>query len=116
MNNDGIWNEYNGGFGNEDNGLFGNEDNDHDMFNEYILEDTRLENTIGDDDEEVSVSAGPYWGEEGEAVPVHVANEAVVVAVMDEAVWPPLLPYEPVDANIVFPTDGGGVPNDDDVP
>jgi hypothetical protein len=121
MDNGGFGNEDNGGFGNEDggfgnedNGIENEEDNDRDDLNGYFLEWMRLDNVGGEDNDEVSVGAGSGGGVGGadEAVAVDVA----VAAVMDdEAVGPPLLLGELVDATIVFPADDD-VHADDDVP
>jgi hypothetical protein len=106
------------GFGNEYNGGIGNEEyNDRDVLNENLFEQMRLDDAGGEDDDEVSVGVGSGGGGVGEDEAEAVANEAGVVvdaAVMDnEAVGPPLLPDELVDATIVFPADDHG---DDDVP
>jgi hypothetical protein len=110
-------NEDNSGFVNEENGIENEEDNNRDVSNEYLLERMRLDDVGGEGDDEVSVGAGPGGG--GGGVDEAVANEAVyvdVAAVMDdEAVGPPLLPGELVDATIVFPADDHAHA-DDDVP
>jgi hypothetical protein len=115
MDNDGIRirngnrnrNEDNGIIGNKDNDSFGIEDNNREMLNEYLLEQMRLEDAGGEDDDEVSVGDGSGGGggvDNAEAV--DGINEAVAVdgvAVMDEAVGPPLLPDELIDVTIIFP-------------
>jgi hypothetical protein len=102
--NGGFGNE-DGGFGNEDNGIDNEEDNDRDVLNEYLLEWMRLDGVGGEDDDEVSVGAGS--GGDGGGTYEAVANEAiegaVAAAMDDEAVGPPLLLGELVDATIVFP-------------
>jgi hypothetical protein len=71
MDNDGIGNKDkdNGGIRNEDNGGFGYKDNDCDMLNEYLLDEMRLEDVGGGNDDEVSVinvaggdGGGVGWG------------------------------------------------------
>jgi hypothetical protein len=57
-NNVGFRNE-DGGFGNKDNGGIENEeDNYGNVLNKYLLEQMRLDNAVGDDNDEVSVGAG----------------------------------------------------------
>jgi hypothetical protein len=118
-NEDGGFGNEDGGFGNEDNGIENEEDNDHDVLNEYLLEQMRLDDVGGEDDDEVSVDLGSGGG--GGGVGKAVANEAVYVdvadaAVMDdEAVGPPLLLDKLANATIVFPDDDDAHV-DDDVP
>jgi hypothetical protein len=118
MDGGGFGNEDNGGFGNED-GRFGKEnneienqeDNDRDVLNKYLLERMSLDDVGGEDNDEVSVDGGSGGG--GGKADEAVANEAVDVdvdvdvaaAMNDEAVGPPLLLGELVDATIVFPAD-----------
>jgi hypothetical protein len=104
--NGGFGNE-DGGFGKEDNGIENEEDNECNVLNAYLLEQMRLYDVGGEDDDQVSVVAGPGGG--GGRADEAVANEAVDVAVADvmddEAVGPPLMFGELVDATIVFPAD-----------
>jgi hypothetical protein len=102
--NGGFGNE-DGGFGNEDNGIENEEDNDRDVLNEYLLERMRLDNVGGEDDDEVSFGAGSGGGGGGmdEAVANEVVDVAVAAVMDDEAVGPPLLLGELVDATNVFP-------------
>jgi hypothetical protein len=129
--NGGIGNKDNGGIRNKENGGFASEDNDRDVLNEYLLEQMWLEDDGGDDnsevagrddDDEIRLGAGTGGGVGGGGggggvkESVVVSNEAGDVAVMYEAVGPPLLLDELVDANICSPAGGGGVDNDDNYP
>jgi hypothetical protein len=75
--------------------------------NEYLLEWMRLDDVGGEDDDEVSVGAGSGGGGGGadEAVANEAVDVAVAAAIDDEAVGPPLLLGELVDAIIAFPAD-----------
>jgi hypothetical protein len=55
----------NDGIRNKDNGGFGNEDNNRDVLNEYLLEETWLEDVGGDNDDDVSICAGSSGSDGG---------------------------------------------------
>jgi hypothetical protein len=109
MDNDGIGNKYSGRTRNEDKGGFGNEDSDREMLNKYLLEQTRLEDAGGEDDDEVRVDAGS--GDIGSGV--DKAFSVYDATVMGEAVGMPMIPDELFNVTIVLPA---GVHADDDVP
>jgi hypothetical protein len=116
--NDRFGNE-DGGFGNEDNGIENEEDNDRDVLNEYLLERMRLDDVGGEDDDEVSVGAGSGGGGGGggggvdEADASEAVDVDVAAAMDDEAIGPPLLRGQLVNAAIVFPADYDAHADDD---
>jgi hypothetical protein len=121
MDDGGFGNEDNGGFGNEDggfgneeNGIENEEDNDRDVLNEYFLERMRLYQREENDEVSVGAGSGGGGGRADEAVANKAADVAVAAARDDEAVGPPLLLGELVDATIVFPADDDAHADDDD--